>query len=300
LRGTGVVTCLGGGENTFVKFGTAQRVQLVVECGTPFCDNVPTVFESFFRLILAINNKKDNNNGFGSIESNRQQTNFRRSMRVAGSMFLKKGDKVEVNIYSHSIKAWTANTESGFSCHKFTTHLVACPKCNAPNSNKPGFKGAVTYNRKSETYTGTCAKAKCTIENSNMQDGEKCKCKTHYNGKITWDDTGAKGECVECGPAKGFNADLLTSIYQNKPGWREVTNWRTNLNNELYQTDGSLDGSKGRFIPNQEGYYLCNANVRLDSLSANAEARLNIGLNGKPDEVNGLSVAEGNGGSSNY
>ena len=265
--------------------------------------------KSFFRLILAINNKKDNNNGFGSIESNRQQTTFRRSMRVAGSMFLKKGDKVAVNIYSHSIKAWTANTESGFSCHKFTTHLVACPKCNAANSNKlpgpdckclPGFKGSVKYDTKSKTFTGTCAKSKCTVKNSNMQDGENCKCKDHYTGKITWDDTGSKGSCVACGPAKGFNADLITSIYQNKAGWREVTNWRTTANNELYATDGSLDGSKGRFKPNQNGYFLCNANVRLDSLSASAEARLNIGLNGKPDEVNGLSVAEGNGGSTNY
>ena len=264
---------------------------------------------SFFRLILAINNQKDLNNGFGAIEANRQQTTFRRSMRVAGSMFLKKGDKVSVNIYSQSIKSWTANTESGFSCHKFTTHLVACPKCDAANSNKipgpgckclPGFKGTVAFDRKQQKYTGTCAKAKCTIKNSNMQDGENCKCKTHFTGEITWDATGAKGSCQQCGPAKGFNADLVTSITQTKGGWREINNWRTSLNNELYESDGSFDNGNGRFKPNQEGYYLCNANVRLDSISASAEARLLIAINGKQEEVNGLSVAEGNGGSTNY
>ena len=263
--------------------------------------------DSYFRLLIGINNQMNVNNGMHAIDGNGGSWN-RRSMRVAGTVYLKKGNRVSVNIYSKKDVKWTAQHASGFSCHLFTTHVVDCPKCNVANSNKvagpgckclPGFKGALNYDRSKKTFTGKCAKAKCDIKNSNMLDGAKCKCKSFFTGKITWDEDGAQGSCRGCGEAKGFNADLVKTISAKK-GWREINNWRTTGNNEYYESDGSLENGSGRFKPKQAGYYLCNANVRLDGFTDKGYSRLIIAVSGKKDPNNGLHTIEGNGGSTNF
>merc|ERR1712032_1439056 len=40
-------------------------------------------------------------------------------MRIVGSVFLKKGEKTSVHIYSQSDNYWRAQHESGFSCHMY-------------------------------------------------------------------------------------------------------------------------------------------------------------------------------------
>ena len=164
---------------------------------------------------------------------------------------------------------------------------------------RPGFKGAIKWNRNYQKITGTCTKAKCTVKNSNMLNGAKCKCKSFFNGEIRWTQKGAAGSCRACGPAKGFNADLVTTITAQR-GWREIKNWRTNGNNEMYESDRSFENGSGRFRPKQNGYYLCNANVRLDGFSKAGYSRLMIAVNGKKDVNNGLHTIEGNGGSTNF
>merc|ERR1712032_1741796 len=45
-------------------------------------------------------------------------TNYR-SMRLMGTVYLKKGTKTSVHVYSQSDNSWRLQHESGFSCHKF-------------------------------------------------------------------------------------------------------------------------------------------------------------------------------------
>jgi len=78
-----------------------------------------------FRMIIAINNKNDVNLGLHVLTGNQGSTNYR-SMSLAGTVYLKKGDKTSVNIYSATDTSWYVNTESGFSCHKFVTFTKRC------------------------------------------------------------------------------------------------------------------------------------------------------------------------------
>ena len=67
----------------------------------------------------------------------------------------------------------------------------------------------------------------------------------------------------------------------------------------MYENANEFDNLNGRFVPKQTGYYLCNANVRLDQFNQGF-SRLLIAINGKRDVNNGLHTIEGNGGSTNY
>merc|ERR1712151_269397 len=134
----------------------------------------------------------------------------------------------------------------------------------------------------------------------NMAQGEKCQCKSLYVGDITWGEKGAEGHCQKCGPARGFNADLKSSSPYLKAGWYEIKNWRTNGNNEMFETDGSFNNGNGRFYPRQNGYSLCNANVRLDGFTNKGSSGLSIAINGKPDPNGGMYTVTGDGGSTNY
>ena len=68
----------------------------------------------------------------------------------------------------------------------------------------------------------------------------------------------------------------------------------------MYESDGSFENGSGRFRPKLTGYYLCNANVRLDGFTNKGTSRLIIAVSGKKDKNNGLHTVEGNGGSTNY
>jgi len=104
-----------------------------------------------------------------------------------------------------------------------------------------------------------------------------------------------------CGKTSGFNADLRTNLLQSSKSnqWIELTDWNLRLAPGLYSSDGEFSQSTGRFSPISDGYYLCSANVRIDSFSA-TYTRLVIGINGDHDPHNGMSVTMGDGKSSNY
>ena len=68
---------------------------------------------------------------------------------------------------------------------------------------------------------------------------------------------------------------------------------------QLYENGNEFNNQNGRFFPKQTGYYLCNANVRMDMFNTGF-SRLLIAINGKRDVNNGLHTIEGNGGSTNY
>ena len=63
--------------------------------------------------------------GLHVIDGNRGSTNYR-SMTIAGSTYLKKGDKTSVKVFSEKDTGYYVMTESGFSCHKFVTPATRC------------------------------------------------------------------------------------------------------------------------------------------------------------------------------
>ena len=67
----------------------------------------------------------------------------------------------------------------------------------------------------------------------------------------------------------------------------------------MYENAGEFNNNLGRFYPKKTGYYLCNANVRLDAFGG-GYSRLLIAVNNRKDVNNGLHTIEGNGGSKNY
>merc|ERR1719174_2922576 len=179
-----------------------------------------------FRMIIAINNGMDTHNGLHVSDGNQGSTNYR-TMRILGTIYLKKSDRTSVHIYSASDNSWRLQHESGFRCHKFG---------------------------------GGAAKVAST---------------------------------------SGFNADLAASIHAGR-GWREITNWRTSGNNELYESMGEFNNGNGRFYPKATGYYLCNSNAVLDGFTSAGYSRLMLVVNNHRDVNNGLMAIESNGGSSNW
>jgi len=219
--------------------------------------------------------------------------NIANSNRVAGaSCACKNGFTGKVT--------WKDNKPSG-SCK--------AASCNIANSNKKpgtackcldGFVGAIKWI--GDKATGSCKPAPCNIAFSNKKPGKDCKCNAPYKGTISWSGSVASGKCVKAGcgvKSGGFNADLVANIKAVK-GWREVRNWRTSSNSELYESNGEFNNALGRFSPKETGYFLCAANVRLDGFQAASYSRLLITINGAKDVNNGLHTIEGRGGSTNY
>ena len=68
-------------------------------------------------LLISINGKKDKNSGLYTVEGNGGSTNYR-SMMVAGTLQLKKGQFASLFIYSSGDTYYRVSTESGFSCHQ--------------------------------------------------------------------------------------------------------------------------------------------------------------------------------------
>merc|ERR1719181_1217914 len=193
-------------------------------------------------MIIALNNGMDTHNGLHVSDGNQGSTNYR-SMRILGTVYLKKGVRTSVHIYSESDNSWRAQHESGFSCHRY-----------GGSANKPIEGGGGS----SSSSSGPVPK------------------------------TGS-----------GFNADLAANIHAGR-GWREITNWRTAGNNELYESLGEFNNGNGRFYPQATGYYLCNANAVLDGFTASGYSRLMLVINNHRDVNNGLMAIEANGGSTNW
>merc|ERR1719181_1706415 len=194
-------------------------------------------------MIIALNNGMDTHNGLHVSDGNQGSTNYR-SMRILGTVYLKKGVRTSVHIYSESDNSWRAQHESGFSCHRY-----------GGSANKPKEGGGSSS---SSSSSGPVPK------------------------------TGS-----------GFNADLAASIHAGR-GWREITNWRTTGNNEMYESLGEFNNGNGRFYPKATGYYLCNANAVLDGFTASGYSRLMLVINNHRDVNNGLMAIEANGGSTNW
>merc|ERR1711937_1011637 len=135
--------------------------------------------------------------------------------------------------------------------------------------------------------SGTC----CTSKYATKSD-----CPGSFTTHSAW-----KGHVVCSGssPTSGFNADLAASIHAGR-GWREITNWRTSGNNEMYESLGEFNNGNGRFYPKETGYYLCNANAVLDGFTASGSSRLMLVINNHRDVNNGLMAIEANGGSTNW
>jgi hypothetical protein len=131
---------MGGGPNT-------QGYYKAPEAGFYMCatqiridaaySSLSTTAKTRFRLIIPINGQLDIHNGLHVNDGNQGSTNYR-SLRVAGTVYLKKGDRTSVAVYSWTDPSYRVQTESGFSCHKFVTRN----KCNAksPATKAPATK----------------------------------------------------------------------------------------------------------------------------------------------------------------
>ena len=74
------------------------------------------------RLLLAHNNKLDVQNGFSTVEGAGGSTN-ERSMGVAGTIQLGKGDVLNIYVYSSFDNSYSVSTESGWGCHQMGTQI---------------------------------------------------------------------------------------------------------------------------------------------------------------------------------
>jgi len=79
----------------------------------------------YFRVVIAINGQADIHNGLHVIEGNQGDTNYR-TMRLAGTIYLKKGERTSVHVFSANDNSYRVQSESGFSCHKFVTYTKKC------------------------------------------------------------------------------------------------------------------------------------------------------------------------------
>ena len=173
----------------------------------------------FSRLLIGINGKRDVNNGLHAIEGNGGSTNYR-SLNVAGNLMLKKGEYASVLVYSSNDNEFFIKSESGFSCHAFTTKV-------------------------------------------------------------------------------GFHADKDGSAAM-KTGWKEVAKWRVAGPSSVYTVGGGFNKATGQYKSPKAGAFFCGAMIRLDGASKSSYFRVNLNLNRKADNNNGLHVIRGNKGSANY
>ena len=106
--------------------------------------------------------------------------------------------------------------------------------------------------------------------------------------------------CHMLGTGVGFHADMsATQTFTQGDGWTRLSKWRTAGNNELYAQGASLN-AEGFFLAPESGYYLCAAQVRVDSTYSNARYRMIIAINNEMDINNGLHVTDSNIGYTNY
>ena len=71
------------------------------------------------KIVIALNGKRNSNGGVFAAESNGRSSG-QRTLRVAGTIAMKRGWKASVRIFSKD-KSWVAKGSSGFSCHLLKT-----------------------------------------------------------------------------------------------------------------------------------------------------------------------------------
>jgi hypothetical protein len=152
------------------------------------------------------------------MQANQGSSNYR-SMRVAGTLKLSGSDTVSVVVYSSSDNSWTAQSESGFSCHKFESYT--CSPCPA---NSVGVS----------------------------QEESGCTCKVGFVGTITPKGQGVYiGSCrdpaTKCGLNVGFNADLSASKTVGT-GWHELTSYRITGDPAFYNAKSNFREQSGRAL----------------------------------------------------
>jgi len=92
---------------------------------------------------LSRNQETDINNGFHAIGGNYGSTNYR-SMRVAGNAWINNGETVSLFVYSSS-DTYTAQSESGFGCHKLATDIGFHADLNADQSFGSGWRRVTNW-----------------------------------------------------------------------------------------------------------------------------------------------------------
>ena len=107
---------VGGGFNLDTGRFTAPKHAVYYCYAQVRVDGASTDKGSYFRLLLALNNRKDTRNGFESVGGNHESSNYR-SMGVAGTIYMQSGDYMAVNVYSSKDPSYKVQTESGWGCH---------------------------------------------------------------------------------------------------------------------------------------------------------------------------------------
>ena len=224
----------------------------------------------YVRLVVAVNNNRDYNNGLHSMHGNRGSTNYR-SLRVAGTVYLAQADSVSVFVYTNGDNNWRVETGSGFSCHMLPTYqCTKCPKNSVGTSVEAGCK---------------CA------------EGKTGEIKPLGQGKYI-------GACISQEMGCAVNTGFLAYLDKDNDfgrEWNEVTQWNSAEKTQaIYNAGGRFNDGNGRFAPLKDGYYLCSANIQMQDHSYSYYTRLVLAINGDHDVQNGQSVIEGDGGSTDY
>merc|ERR1712032_290256 len=136
--------------------------------------------------------------GLHAIAGNGGSSNYR-TMKVAGTLYLTKGQTLSVTMYSSSDASWTLQRESGFSCQMFGVCKGA--KTTKPPTPKPVVNlvqagkrcGTPQCKGGAKRCLGCAAGLTCLTYNSASQYGTCTprSCNACVKAKATWID----GEC---------------------------------------------------------------------------------------------------------
>ena len=109
------------------------------------------------KIVLALQQKTNGHGGLFAIEGNGGSTD-KRTLRVSGTVALRKGWTVAVKVFTLKDKKWTANSQSGFSCHMLKT-FDGCTKEQISRSFAQvfAFMNESTYSHVNASDTTTLA-----------------------------------------------------------------------------------------------------------------------------------------------
>ena len=133
-----------------------------------------------------------------------------------------------------------------------------------------------------------------------MKAGQYTSLYVYSNGDNSWyvDDSSGFG-CHFLDTKFGFLADLQQDTqYFGRGTWYRIKGWRTAGVSTLYAV--GTGASDDAYTVPTDGYYVCNVNMRIDSMSS-GQVRVRIVVNGVVlDGNNGLSSISGSRDSTNY
>jgi len=153
--------------------------------------------DSIFRLILSINGQPDVNQGLHAISGNGGSSTYR-SMKVAGTIHLTKGQTLSVSMYSSSDQSYSLQRESGFSCQMFGICKDLKPKQTTTKKPlatvKAGKRCGTDLCKSGPSKCATCATGlRCLTYNTASAFGTctPTSCHTCVTANAYWMD----GEC---------------------------------------------------------------------------------------------------------